>query len=382
MSRQKPTVRLPLYPSAADQWLVCPGAPRVNYLGQLLPEPPKPYADEGSRAHEYLEALLTAPSNNASEISDKMKKLCRSRFPKMIPADCDLIEAVADQVWFHKKLGGYELIVEKKFPLDLAGNSLNAKIDILLVNATALFIIDFKWGAGVAVSAYKNKQLTLYALAASVEYPKRRVFVGIHQPRGVGKGYATWEIPQSDMMRAMIEYTAAAAKAYEPIVEYVSGPHCRWCAGLTGLCPKQLSNVIDATVHAMDGPRPPKQPTMPWWILDCAEELRALIKGVSDRADFELKSGRPVPGWSLIAKDGKSKWIDPEEVHLELQNIFGGPEEDFYKTKTAPITITEARKLVSTKKQRETLQGLIEKPPRIVRVKSSETTGPLVPSIE
>jgi hypothetical protein len=384
--------RLPFWPSAAEQWVNCQGAARVNFLAQKLPRMENPYAGEGTDAHVYQEALLTAPSADATEVSDKMKALVRKQFPNVPDESVALLEDIADEVYYWKTLGGYELIVERKFPITLAGTKQNPKIDILLINESSAIIIDLKWGSGQAVHVVENKQLLLYALAVAEYYPGRVYQVGIYQPRGIGDGLEKWIVTKDRLIDARIEFERAARAAQEKEVTYTPGRHCMWCAGRRfGLCPELQRLAIDVACEAADlnVTKAPKgspykwdldiaeHADSPWWVLDAGDQINGLIKGVGERADYELRAGRSVPGWQLGEKEGKSTWLNPEEVPDVLSEILGGSETEYTRIKKTPITITDARRLA--KKKGRDIEELTHKPKSFVRVRA---TGPAVEPVE
>ena len=68
--------------------------------------------------------------------------------------------------------------------------------DCIMIQGNTLFVIDFKYGKGVPVSAEENPQMMLYALGAyeacKILYPITKIHLGIVQPR-LPDGISNWE---------------------------------------------------------------------------------------------------------------------------------------------------------------------------------------------
>ncbi|MEJ2023463.1 MAG: hypothetical protein P8Y00_00295, partial [Deltaproteobacteria bacterium] len=94
-----------------------PPETRLRYSQKLVGPTPQ-YTIDGTTAHSYLEALLNAPSERAEEVSDKMKALVAPKFPTIPDEEKKLLDMVADDVWFTKVFGGYELKTEQKVGIE------------------------------------------------------------------------------------------------------------------------------------------------------------------------------------------------------------------------------------------------------------------------
>lgn len=369
-------------PSSADQWVNCPAAARVNYIGQFIEDKPNPAADEGTEAHAYLEALLTAPSEGAVDVSDQMKRMVRERFPGVPDESTDLLETVADDVYWLKNMGGFRLLVEQSYPIKIAGETHECTIDILLINETNAMIIDLKWGMGKPVRVARNNQIMLYSHAVAAVHPGLSYQLGVYQPRGIGTGLDTWVVPARYMVDSMIAFQAAGERASQMRVEYVPGDHCQWCDGrIKGVCPRFQMDYIDLAVTRAEE-LDDSAITPPWWVLDHETQIRQSLDKVGQLADAHLSVGRTVPGWAWGTKKGKSRWVDESTVAASLAGLLGGEESDYrHKPKPpGPIGITDAKRIA--RKRRVSLEDLIKKPTRFVRVKADTSADLGVTPIE
>ena len=375
-------------PSGSSQWLNCPMAAwlltltderrppetRLRYSQKLVGPTPQ-YTIDGTTAHSYLETLLNAPSEDAEDISDKMKAFAGSKFPSIPDEEKKLLNMVADDVWFTKVFGGYELKTEQKVGISYGGyETEGGTIDVLLLREDAAYIIDLKWGEGQAVEVRENTQLSCYALGVRQAYPDLKcITFGIYQPRGNGAGLTFWE-PDFEYLddfekRASDEISKSkvvchASDKYDP------GKHCFWCPGRRkGLCPELLHHTIITSVSDTDPALPISE--YPTWILDRAENIRGLVKGVEDNVDSMLARGVPVPGWRLENVEGNSTWEHAEEVPQGLADALGGEPDDYVRQNPKPITITDARKLA--KRKSVSVEHLITNKKKTVRVRSSDS---------
>jgi len=380
-------------PSGSSQWLNCPMAAwlqtltderrppetRLRYSQKLVGPTPQ-YTIDGTTAHSYLEALLNAPSSWAEEISDKMREFVSWDFPTIPDEEKKLLNMVADDVWFTKSFGGYELKTEQKVEISYDGYKTDGgTIDVLLLRGDAAYIIDLKWGEGQPVEVRENTQLSCYALGVRQAYPELEcITFGIYQPRGNGAGLTFWE-PDFGYLDDFEERAATAideaacsvtANGFEnSSKEYNPGKHCFWCPGRRkGLCPELLHHTIMASVSDTDPSLPVSE--YPLWVLDFADNIRGTIKKVEEDVDAMLTRGIRVPGWRLETVEGNSSWEHDEEVARGLADALGGEPGDYIRQNPKPITLTDARKLANRKSV--SVEHLITHKKKTVRVRSSD----------
>ena len=131
--------------SAAERWILCPGS---IALCDGAPELESPYSKEGTLAHEWLEY-----------------KLCGGAKPKQ-DATPEMLEAIAEFKKIVKEFVVFPAtgIIEKQV-FFASNNDVGGTLDYGMYNEVlkTLWIIDFKYGAGVFVNAKGNKQTRVYA---------------------------------------------------------------------------------------------------------------------------------------------------------------------------------------------------------------------------
>ena len=156
--------------SAAPRWFVCHGSIRLT---DGLPEQESSeYAKEGTRAHEWLEYRLVGGAKPDHEETEEMiaGTALFKRTVAEIPGPCS---------W----------IVEKKTEVLCAAapGEVGGTTDFAAYNEELrkLWVIDYKFGAGVAVEVEDNEQLLTYVLSVIDTYGFRpeTIELTIVQPR-------------------------------------------------------------------------------------------------------------------------------------------------------------------------------------------------------
>ena len=146
-------------PSAAERWTVCTGS--VQLSNTVPPGKSSVYADEGTAAHTMHDMVLNS-SARALEVE----------WPDHVTvegADYEVNEAMKAAVLLSTEyilnLPG-ELFIEQRVKVTSVDAGLYGRLDAAVLNREnmVLEVIDFKYGAGVAVDIKNNMQLTIYGL--------------------------------------------------------------------------------------------------------------------------------------------------------------------------------------------------------------------------
>ena len=280
------------------------------------------FADEGTEAHALAELILR------SRLAPNDAALHEQAAEAILLATVDMLDAVmvyVDKVMSYAS-AGFEVIVLLEQRVNLEALGMKAPIFgtsdlVAYVPALRLLIVgDYKHGAGVAVEVDWNPQLMIYALGAwlSIALVKgwivERVETFICQPRKEHDAgpvrthmYDLWELVDfADEVIVAVEATLA------PDAALVPGEHCRFCPA-KALCPARLNEV--STVVAV--PEFAGLPSVSAMTVEKAAEILA----VAERIDFagwlddvrgflqqHAESGKPVPGFKLVAKRANRAW--------------------------------------------------------------------------
>lgn len=339
-----------LSPSAAEQWMNCPGS---LVLCEGIPEKTSPYAEEGTKAHALAEDILTGG-----------KPLADAEMRKHVGVYVDHVQELAS-------IPGAVLHVEKRVKVtdDLWGT---ADAIVWVPSTKTLYVRDLKYGAGVPVEVGDNLQLKLYALAAllTMGYRAHVVEVGICQPR----------IPHADGLTRSKEYDAVdlmefyteIQDAVSRVKEAASAPRntewdedylhptdkgCRWCLAAP-TCPKVKSKTMGLVAAQVFSAATPYDPEELAKALDFAPIAEAWIKNLREFAYAEAERGVKIPGHKLVAKRATRKWKTNITTH-EIIQALGLPASEVIKT-VEPKTVAQLEPLVPESKL-EAFNNLWEK---------------------
>lgn len=357
--------------SVIGRVISCPGSvPLCNSVPERLSSS---YADEGTFAHALGEKHLLARNFDAQQSigdeieSDKLasKKVVTTEMAAAVQVYLDAVQA--EMV----KTEDAILLIEERFTLPISsakeGEVFGANDALVYHPSTGRMVVfDYKHGQGVSVSAEDNKQLKFYAAGAALSHPDwpiAELELVIVQPRARDAdeqdipGVKPWPMDTFELLEFVAEVEQAVAAAKAPGAPVAAGSHCRWCAAAS-VCPAKKEEVIASIgldfhdiedIAAKALPLPKEMST---------DKIAALLRGldtltawanqVRDYAYGLLEQGVAVPGFKLVDKVGRRKWIDNEaEIAAYLEMVYGVEGEDVMPRKL--VTITEAERLVKAR---------------------------------
>jgi hypothetical protein len=357
-------IYLPTRPSSAERWINCAGEPRITAAAAKLKLPDSPVAAQGTRGHAYLEAILNGKGDEyKTQIAIDARDEANQR---------SCIEEVANDILLLKSIGGYEMKTEQELHIYLAKRKILVHIDVLLISDDEIVVIDYKHGEGHKVETKGNAQLMMYAVTAHRHYPGRRVTIGVYQPRGVGDGLHSYEVPIEELCAWESTFAAAIMRAYHPEPFYKIGPWCQFCEGRKGFCPAHIEATVELALQDKNAVY--DVTAFPTWILEIGDAVTAFVSKVKATAFEIIRAGDEIPGWEILTVNGSSKWISADETPINLQKIFGGQVKDYQRVNVTPVTITEAKKLLkgADESKKKEFDKLVFRPKREVLAKSEE----------
>lgn len=338
--------------SASHRWLHC--TPSVR-LEQSFKSETSVFAEEGTAAHELSEHKLR-----------KFLKI-KSRKPKS-EFHCEEMEEYTD-VYVNFAI---ELITKVRQscrdPIVLIEQRLDFSNyvpkgfgtgDLVIVADKTLYIVDLKYGTGVAVSAEQNPQMMLYALGAlnlfEALYDIEAVNMTIVQPRL--ESISTYEIEVTELITwAEIELKPKAELAINGEGEFAPGEHCRFCRARATCRARSESFLAIARFEFK----------MPDLLTDSeVEDVLSLADQLSKWAadiytyatEKAINEGKEWTGYKLVEGRSNRKYSDETAV---VEAVTNAGYKDIYK-KTL-LGITDMEKLIGKKNFETILGNLIEKP--------------------
>lgn len=246
------------------------------------------------------------------------------------------------------------LQVEQRFSLAALNPPLDAggTCDAIVIDAGHVEVIDLKGGRGVVVEAIGNMQLRTYALGAMLANPGLdvdRITVTIVQPRAAHKSGRIRS--ETFHVADLIEWTAdLVAKMHEAdmarackqsmidhgtfdvwVQAYLkAGDHCKFCPAAGLPCPaldklatekalQWFEPIAEGqqlkTVEAPNNMRPERIAE----ILHAADYIKDFLNSVASAGQHYIENGGEVPGFVLVPKQARRKFIEEDEDKLVVE---------------------------------------------------------------
>jgi hypothetical protein len=309
--------------SSAERWMNCP---RSIYLSEHAP--PKvesSYALEGTIAHQAAEQMARG----------KTEEELIGKFPK------EMIRHAREYVEYIDLLSDSDAIrlVEHSFNLHQYDPEAFGTADCVVINGDELFVIDYKYGAGIAVEAKENPQLRFYGLGALFSLPKDKqreikfVYMVVYQPRAhhAIMPVRKERLPKGKLLKwgkTVLAPAMAATHRYD--AKLCPGKWCRWCPAIT-LCPEQsrLPVKVDAAIDFADKPAAtlpaPQQLTSEQvsLVLAARERIEGWLSAVDSLARQTIDAGGEIPGWKLVLGRKNRSWTNEAQAEAMLSLAYG-----------------------------------------------------------
>ena len=379
--------------SVIGRVISCPGS--VALCETVPAKGSSSYAEEGTLAHGFAEYMLKQGDRDAMfyvGATLDAKPDAKPLTEEMAKA----IQAYLDAVWAeHDRTEGAELYVEKGFELDIESaepGEVFGTNDAMVYHPSTgrLVVFDYKHGVGVSVTAEDNAQLKFYAAGAvfANDWKVSELILTIVQPRArdadeIG-AVREWPFEMVELLEFKAEVTAAIAKAKflmtdflaDPVVlkgpmpdfnldlkpgtiHYVGGPPyttgswCRWCDA-AAICPAKQAQALEPfegvqtveglTVGDLEDPKD-LVPERLSRIVAGLSVLNAYANQCQEYLEALLMQGIEVPGWKVVEKIGRAKWVSDEQVIAQNLDLLYGLDEDLIRPRKL-TTITEVEKLL------------------------------------
>ena len=346
--------------SSSHRWLACPPSAR---LCENYEDKGSEYAQQGTDAHSLCEHKLklalgmdtTDPTEGLSFYDEEMEECA-----------CGYAEYVLSLVEEAKKTckDPVVLIVQRldlsRFVEEGFGTG-----DCVIIADGTLYIIDYKHGKGVEVSAEGNPQMMLYALGAleifDGIYDIDSVRMTIYQPRKSNISVCVME--KDELLEwAQNDLIYKAKLAYEGGGDFHCGEWCRFCKAKAECRERAEANLALARYDFEEPPLLTDEEIA--GILDKVDALTAWATDVKEYALQQAVSGTAFPGWKLVEGRSNRKYTSEAAVAAAVE----GAGFDPYEKKL--LGITAMQKLLGKSRFEELLALYIEKPqgrPTLVR---------------
>ena len=338
--------------SSSHRWLACPPSAR---LCENYEDTGSEYAQQGTDAHSLCEHKLKQAFG--METTDPTEKLSFYD-EEMEDCACGYAEYVLSLVEEAKKTCKDPVVlIEQKLDFSRFVKDGFGTGDCVLIADGTLYIIDYKHGKGVEVSATENPQMMLYALGAlelfDGIYDIDTVQMTIYQPRR--ENVSVCVMAKDGLLQwAYNDLMAKAKLAYDGEGEFQAGEHCRFCKA-KAVCRKRAEYNLELARYDFEMPATLEDDEIAA-ILIKVDELAAWAADVKEFALQQALSGVKYDGFKIVEGRSNRKYTDENAVADTVKKAGYDP----YEPKLLGITAME--KLLGKKKFADILNGLVEKP--------------------
>lgn len=241
------TQHSPLGASAAERWMNCPGSNVILTILDLPPSEETDYAAEGTAAHSAAAHCLRQ-GLDAWEVQGMT-------FDGYV-VDVEMRDAIQMYLDYLAELraekgkGLIKELVEHRVSGDFHPLFFGT-VDDGQVGEEVLDIVDFKYGAGIAIDARENVQMKYYAVGVLEKFMAPvRVRLHIVQPRAwhIDGPIRSWETTSSEILEWKQTKLIPAMARAELDTTLTPGDWCRFCPAKLA-CPL-LTSIFGASITA------------------------------------------------------------------------------------------------------------------------------------
>jgi len=353
--------RLDLGASSASRWTVCTASPSfILENHHRIPENrDTAYSLEGTLAHSVCESLLTGknlPVGATAEMerhAQGYRNFCRSL---SAPGAAEFVETKVP-LWYYP--------------------GRNAIVDYASVTTDQVTIIDYKYGAGVPVDSFENKQMAIYArcfietvvlgLGTHDITDDTKIVMAIYQPRcHRDEPDEPWVMTWGELQDwTNLHIKSVAEDVLNPDYAFFqaqfapSDTTCQFCPA-SGFCTARaqhllgdlapLDMVLTQPEAVVADPSAVTVGLAPPDALDETHLLAALavaksvgkwLDSIESYAQKLAADGRPLPGWKLVEGRGSRQWADEEAAAKFLKPKL---KENTFEKKL--VSVAQAEKLL------------------------------------
>lgn len=340
--------------SSSHRWLNCPPSAR---LCEKYEDTGSEYAQEGTDAHSLCEYKLKQalgmdaadPTEDLSFYNEEMEQCALDYAAYVLELVEEAKKTCKDPVVLIEQRLDFSRFVQEGFGTG----------DCVIIADGTLYIVDYKHGKGVEVSAVDNPQMMLYALGAlelfDGIYDIDTVQMAIFQPRR--DNVSVCVMAKDDLFAwANGELAEKAKLAYDGEGEFACGDWCRFCTAKAA-CRKRAEYNLEMAKYDFAMPATLEDAEIAV-ILARADELSAWAADVKEFALQQALSGVKYDGYKVVEGRSNRRYTDEAAVAAAVKKAGFNP----YEEKLLGITAMTAA--LGKKKFADIIEkaGLTEKP--------------------
>ena len=350
--------------SGAHRWLNCTPSARLE---EHYEDTTSDYAKEGTLAHSlcelkldrYLTPMVTRTYNA------KAKKIKENELygGKEMEDATDLYLEHIKELMMSFDSRPFVVVEAKVNFSDYVPNGFGT-VDCLIISGDTLFVRDFKYGAGVPVSAELNPQMMLYALGAYLEnsifYDIKKVNMGIIQPRINNNSIFEMDI-ETLLEWAENVVKSSAEMAYKGEGKFNPSPEtCKFCRA-KAQCRARGEANLSLEFEKIKGDEFSNifSNAEMGSILKRAQDLVKWAKDIEDYCLSACLRGEEIQGWKAVEGRGIRVFTDAD-LAIDTLIANGVAEEILFERKQ--LTLAQIEKTVG-KETFEIVKDFVVKPP-------------------
>lgn len=346
--------------SSAARWLACTRAPRME---ERYPETESEYAAEGTLAHAIAELKVRRYFT-----TDLMPQEFRTRMSQL-KADAAYkpeMESATEQYLDYLKsvaiAADGPVFVAPELRVDYGRYAPEGfgTADCSLICPPVLYVVDYKNGSGVPVSAEHNPQMMLYALGVLEVFAPiyggsiQEIHLTIVQPHA--GGVKEWRITRAELETWGTAVVRPRAElAWQGEGDFAPGETtCRFCRA-KALCRARAEWYLSLEPKAAVRPVELADSELG----DLLTRASGLVSWASDLKDHALKTllaGGVIPGYKAVEGRSSRAWMDTDRAFTTLQER-GVPEALLWERKA--VTPPALQKALGKKQFDEASKGLV-----------------------
>jgi hypothetical protein len=319
--------KLKLHASSAATWTECTAQPHyVVANADRIPPQDTEFSVEGTFAHSAVEDLF-----NKKKLSDKATPEMKKHGQAFV--DFCLDKKAPGQTEHLKRTGmnhrwWSELTVKLFYSASGTG-----KVDFCCVADDGVHIADYKYGQGVAVSAFENLQMAIYArsMIEQLKLKTQTVHMHIYQPRvRQGDKQSTWTLDYKELVQFTDDRVLGPAEDIQAkalTLEFRPGTKtCQFCP-CESFCEARTKWLLDdtplETITSGEVPKLPKADSVSNDVLSKlilkVDDIKKWLGSIEKYGLAMAMSGKPLPGLKLVkGKGGHRKWGNPDLAKEKL----------------------------------------------------------------
>ena len=354
-----PEVHARFSPSSAERLIHCP--PSLVLGEECGPEDNSTeYTAEGTEAHTLCEYLLKSALGEKLKDPRPVLKYYSAEMEECANGYKDEVLSIYEQL----RLSDPETLISveqrvgfTEYVKDAFGTS-----DCIMLGNGHMYVIDYKHGKGVSVSAEGedgkgNAQLKCYGLGAylafSPLYEIEEITLVVYQPRI--SNYSEYTLSPEELLKwAESELKPSAEQALRGEGEYACGSWCRFCKA-KAVCRKRAEENLALARYDFAPPASLEEDEINE-ILGKLDELKSWAEDIKEYAMQKALSGYVWPDWKLVEGRSNRAFTDEEEAARVFEEAGFDPYEKRLKSLTAMETV------MGKKRFREVMGGLVMKP--------------------